>query len=284
MEFKKVAVLGAGTMGLGIAQVMAQSGYDVVLYEIDKAIADKAVVKIGKLAARNIEKGKAPEGSDKIILSRIKTTANLQDVADCDLVIEAIIENMEIKKKVYQQLDVTCKPETILASNSSSLSLTEIAAATARPQQVVGMHFFNPAQVMQLVEVIPALQTSEEVVQAIMELCVKTGKKPIRVKEGPGFVVNRILIPGMNEAAFILQEGLATVEDIDTAMKLGANWPMGPFALCDLVGADVTLAICDTLYNETGDPKYRASSVLKNQVRAGYLGKKTGRGFYNYNA
>ncbi len=284
MEFKKIAVLGAGTMGLGIAQVMAQTGYDVVLFEIDKAIAEKAIVQIGKLIARNIEKGKVPAGTDKDIMAKIKATADLKDLADCDLVIEAIIENMDIKKDVYKQLDAICKPAAILASNSSSLSLTEIAAATSRPQQVVGMHFFNPAQVMQLVEVIPALQTSDEVLQTIMDLCVKAGKKPIKVKEGPGFVVNRILIPGMNEAAFILQEGLATVEDIDTAMKLGANWPMGPFALCDLVGADVTLAICNTLYDETGDPKYRASSVLKNQVRAGYLGKKTGRGFYNYKA
>lgn len=282
MEIKKVAVLGAGTMGLGIAQVFAQTGHDVVLVEVDKAIAEKAIARIGKLIGKAIEKGKAPEGADKMVTSKIKPTSDYQDIADCDLIVEAVLENMEVKKAVYKQLDAICKPETILASNTSSLSLTEVAAITKRPEMVVGMHFFNPAQIMQLVEVIPALQTKSEVVDAIMELSVKLGKKPIRVKEGPGFVVNRILVPGMNEAAFILQEGLATPADIDTAMRLGAGWPMGPFTLCDLVGVDIALAVCNTLFNETGDPKYRPSTVLKNYVRAGWLGQKTGRGFYDY--
>jgi len=282
MEIKKVAVLGAGTMGLGIAQVFAQTGHDVVLVEFDQAIAEKAIARIGKLIAKAIEKGKAPEGADKMVTSKIKPTSDYKEVADCDLIVEAVLENMEVKKTVYQQLDAICKPEAILASNTSSLSLTEIAAVTKRPEMLVGMHFFNPAQIMQLVEVIPALQTKPEVVDAIMDLSVKLGKKPIKVKEGPGFVVNRILVPGMNEAAFILQEGLATPADIDTAMRLGAGWPMGPFTLCDLVGVDIALAVCNTLFNETGDPKYRPSTVLKNYVRAGWLGQKTGRGFYEY--
>jgi len=282
MEIKKVAVLGACTMGLGIAQVFAQTGHDVVLVEVDKAIAEKAIARIGKLIAKAIEKGKAPEGADKMVTSKIKATADYADIADCDLIVEAVLENMDVKKAVYKQLDAICKPEAILASNTSSLSLTEVAAITKRPEMVVGMHFFNPAQVMQLVEVIPALQTKPEVVDAVMELSVKIGKKPVKVKEGPGFVVNRILVPGMNEAAFILQEGLATPADIDTAMRLGAGWPMGPFTLCDLVGVDIALAVCNTLFNETGDPKYRPSTVLKNYVRAGWLGQKVGRGFYDY--
>ena len=198
----------------------------------------------------------------------------MQDIADVDFVIETVVENMEIKKIVYGELSSILKPEIIVATNTSSLSITEIAAAYARPDKVVGMHFFNPAMVMALIEVIPALQTSDETTEAVMELSKAIGKKPIKVKEGPGFVVNRILIPGMNEAAFIAMEGLASYEDIDKAMKLGAGWPMGPFTLCDMVGIDIGLEVCNVLYRETGDPKYRPAGLLKQMVRAGWLGRK----------
>ena len=204
--------------------------------------------------------------------------------ADCDLVVEAAIENMKIKKEIFAELDKICKPETILASNTSSLSITEVASATNRPEKVIGMHFFNPAPVMKLVEIIRGMATSQETFDAVKELSVAIGKEPVEVEEAPGFVVNRILIPMINEASFIFQEGIASVEDIDTAMKYGANHPMGPLALGDLIGLDVCLAIMDVLYNETGDTKYRSSSILRKYVRAGWLGRKSGRGFYNYNA
>ena len=203
---------------------------------------------------------------------------------DCDLVVEAAIENMKIKKEIFAELDKICKPETILASNTSSLSITEVASATNRPEKVIGMHFFNPAPVMKLVEIIRGMATSQETFDFVKGLSLAIGKEPVEVAEAPGFVVNRILIPMINEASFILQEGIASVEDIDTAMKFGANHPMGPLALGDLIGLDVCLAIMDVLYNETGDNKYRASSTLRKYVRAGWLGRKTGRGFYNYKA
>lgn len=282
MEVKKVAVLGAGTMGLGITQVFAQSGFKVVLYDIADELVEKCVGRIGKIVGRAVEKGQAPEGAKDFVLGNITGTTNINDIADVDVVVESIVENLQIKLSVYKQIDEVCKPETIFASNTSSLSITEMAAATKRPEKVVGMHFFNPAQIMALVEVIPAIQTAETTVDFIMELSKKIGKKPIRVKEGPGFVVNRILIPGMNEACFILMEDLASVKDIDTAMRLGAGWPMGPFTLADMVGLDVGLEVCNVLYRETGDPKYRPAPIMKQYVRANWLGRKTGRGFYDY--
>lgn len=224
------------------------------------------------------------EETKEDILSRISGTTDMNLAADCDLVVEAAIENMKIKKEIFAELDKICKPETILASNTSSLSITEVASATNRPEKVIGMHFFNPAPVMKLVEIIRGMATSQETFDAVKELSVAIGKEPVEVEEAPGFVVNRILIPMINEASFIFQEGIASVEDIDTAMKYGANHPMGPLALGDLIGLDVCLAIMDVLYNETGDTKYRSSSILRKYVRAGWLGRKSGRGFYNYNA
>ena len=224
------------------------------------------------------------EETKEDILSRISGTTDMNLAADCDLVVEAAIENMKIKKEIFAELDKICKPETILASNTSSLSITEVASATNRPEKVIGMHFFNPAPVMKLVEIIRGMATSQETFDAVKELSVAIGKEPVEVEEAPGFVVNRILIPMINEASFILQEGIASVEDIDTAMKYGANHPMGPLALGDLIGLDVCLAIMDVLYNETGDTKYRSSSILRKYVRAGWLGRKSGRGFYIYNA
>ena len=276
----KVGVIGAGTMGSGIAQAFAQTeGYEVVLCDINEAFAEKGKEKIAKGLQKKVARGKLSEEEAEAIIGKI-TTGLRDKCADCDLIVEAAFEDMAIKHEMFKELDTLCKPETIFATNTSSLSITEIGAGVNRP--VIGMHFFNPAPVMKLIEVIAGLNTPEETVEKIKEISVSIGKTPVQVKEAAGFVVNRILIPMINEAVGIYADGVADVEGIDTAMKLGANHPMGPLALGDLIGLDICLAIMNVLYTETGDSKYRPHPLLRKMVRGGKLGQKTGEGFYNY--
>ncbi|WP_407309896.1 3-hydroxyacyl-CoA dehydrogenase family protein [Desulfosporosinus sp. SB140] len=282
MEIKKIGVLGAGTMGAGIAQVCIQAGYNVVLIDIVPGIVDKALAGLDKAWAKAIEKGKATAEAVANYKTLVTTSTDVNDFKDVDLVIEAIVENIDVKKKAHKQLGEICKPEAILASNTSALSITEIAAATNRPDKFVGMHFFNPVVVMKLVEVIPGIVTADDTTQTVLEVAKKIGKDPVLAKESPGFIVNRILVPYMNEAANVYQEGIATLEEIDKAMKLGAGMPMGPLELADMVGIDIVLAVCEFFYKEFGDSKYRPSLAFKQKVRAGHLGRKTGKGFYDY--
>ena len=281
-SMKKIVVIGGGTMGLDIAQVFAKKGFDVVVRDIKDEIIQASEARLNKSLDKLVSKGKLDEAGKKAITDKMAFTTDLNQAADADLVVEAAIENLDIKKSIFAELDKICKPETILATNTSSISITAIAAATKREDKFIGMHFFNPPTVMKLVEVIRGAKTSDETFNTIRDLSVEIGKEPVEVNEAPGFVVNKILIPMINEACDLLYTGVASAEGIYTAMKLGANHPMGPLALGDLIGLDVCLAIMDTLYNETHDPKYRASLLMRKMVRAGQLGRKTGKGFFDY--
>lgn len=278
----KIAIIGTGTMGNGIAQTFAAAGHDVLLKGRSEASLGKAHKAIEKSLLKMVEKGKMDVAQKDTILANIKDTMTYQDCASADLVIEVIAEDMAIKKEIFQTLDKICKPEAILATNTSSLSITEVAACTSRPDKVIGMHFFNPVPMMKLVEVIKGQLTSQDVYNQITELATSIGKTPVGVNEAPGFVVNRILVPMINEGIGIYADGVAGKEEIDEAMKLGANHPMGPLALGDLIGLDVCLAIMEVLYNEFGDSKYRPHPLLRKMVRANLLGRKTGIGFYDY--
>jgi 3-hydroxybutyryl-CoA dehydrogenase len=281
-EIRKIGVIGAGTMGSGIAQVCAMAGYPVVMQDLSDAALDRARTSMQGSLARLVKKATLTEAQAAETTARIATATALDQLADCDIVIEAIVERLDVKTGVLKQLDGICRVDTVFASNTSSISLTELAAASTHPGRVVGMHFFNPVPVMQLVEIIRALQTTDPVADAVTDLTRAIGKTPRVSKDSYGFIVNRLLAPQINEAINCVYEGLATPEDIDSMMKLGANHPMGPLALGDLIGLDVVLNIMETLYNGFDDPKYRPSPLLKQMVSAGYLGRKTGKGFSEY--
>lgn len=283
MDIKTIGVIGAGLMGNGIAQVLAQAGHTVVMRDIEDRFVENGLKTIKGNLSRLVQKEKMTQQESDAVLGRIKGTIKLEDLKPCELIIEAILENKELKKNLYQELSKVCDPQVIFASNTSSLSITEIASFTNRPKSVIGLHFFNPVPVMQLVEIIRGLETADEAFQVVKEVVNKTGKTGIEIKDSSGFVVNRILVPMLNEAAFTLMEGVASKEDIDNGMKLGCNHPIGPIALMDLIGLDTVLAIMETFYAEFGDSKYRPCPLLKQMVRAGNLGRKTGKGFYDYN-
>jgi 3-hydroxybutyryl-CoA dehydrogenase len=282
MEFSKIAVVGAGTMGHGISQALAVAGIDVVVTDVAQAQLERATAAISGSLDRLVKKEKMSAEQKAAALARIQPSTDVGAVKDCGLVIEAATENLPLKLKIFAQLDELAPAGAVIASNTSSISITRLAAATKRPDKVIGMHFFNPVPVMALVELIRGLQTSDETYAAVEALTKKIGKAPVQVRNSPGFVVNRMLCPMINEAIFALAEGLASAEQIDQAMKLGANHPIGPLALCDLVGLDVELAVMQVLFEGFKDPKYRPAPLLVEMVEAGYLGRKTGRGFFKY--
>lgn len=282
MSIKNVFIIGIGTMGLDIAQVFASHGFAVCAYARSEESLNRAKSKINGTLGKRVARGKMTQEDMDYILHNIDWETDYSKLDRADLVIEAVAENSAVKREVYDQIEALCPEHTIIATNTSSISITELAAYTTRPDRFIGMHFFNPATVMKLIELIRGMNTSDETFNAIEELSRAIGKEPVEVSECPGFVVNRILIPMINEACFIVQDGVASVQDVDTAMKLGANHPMGPLALGDLIGLDVCLAIMDTMFNETHDSKFRACPLLRKMVRAKLLGKKTGKGFYDY--
>jgi len=282
MHVERMAVVGAGQMGSGIAQIAAQAGIEVTLTDATSELAMKGLERISASLAKLVEKGKMNAGDRTAVLARIRAADDLQACARAQLLVEAIVENEGVKKDLFRKADALLAPEAILASNTSSISITALAAATRRPERFVGMHFMNPPPVMQLIEIIRGLQTSDATYRAVVELAKRFGKTSVTSKDRPGFIVNRILIPLLNEACFALEEGLATPEDIDTAVKLGLNHPMGPLALADFIGLDTCLAIAEVLHQGLGDDKYRPAPVLRQYVAAGWLGRKTGRGFHTY--
>jgi 3-hydroxybutyryl-CoA dehydrogenase len=283
MEIKKIAVLGAGQMGNGIAHVCAQAGYEVKMRDIEQKFIDNGLATIKKNLDRGVSKGKMSQEEAEAALGRIKGILDLKDaVKDADLVIEAIPEVVKLKLDTWREVDAAAPEHAILASNTSSISITQMAAVTKRPDKFIGMHFFNPVPVMGLVEIIKGQATADATVKVIEDVSHKVGKKTVLVNEAPGFAVNRLLVPALNEAVFVIQEGIATVEDMDLAIKLGLNWPMGPLTLLDFVGLDTALYISDYFVEEFKDSKYRAPALLRKMVRAGWLGRKSGRGFYDY--
>jgi 3-hydroxybutyryl-CoA dehydrogenase len=282
MDIRTIGVVGAGQMGGGIAQVAAEAGHDVILCDIEERFVTKGLGAIRKNLDRAVEKGKTTPEHRDAALARIKGTTSLQGFASCDLVVEAVVEQLAVKERLFRELDGICGKHAILASNTSSISVTKIAAATSRPEQVIGMHFMNPVPVMKLVEVIRGLATSDATAEATVALAEKLGKTPVEVRDFPGFVSNRVLLPMLNEAIYCVYEGVATPEAIDTVMKLGMNHPMGPLTLADFIGLDTCLAIMEVLHEGLGDDKYRPCPLLRKYVEAGRLGKKSGRGFYDY--
>jgi 3-hydroxybutyryl-CoA dehydrogenase len=282
MEVRQLLVVGAGQMGSGIAQIAAQAGLEVILNDLTEDLVQRGLRVIEQNLERNLAKGRMTAEEKGQVLGRIRPCTELAAGAEADLAIEAVVEKLEVKAEVFRKLDSMLRPEAILASNTSSLPITQLATFTTRPERVIGMHFFNPVPVMQLVEVIRGLATDQEVVNVAVETCRRLGKTPVLIKDSPGFAVNRLLIPMINEAIYAVYEGVGSPEDIDTVMKLGANHPMGPLALADLIGLDTVLAIMEVLHQSFGDPKYRPCPLLRQYVQAGWLGQKTGRGFYQY--
>jgi len=282
MDFSKIGVVGAGTMGNGISQAFAVAGFDVVMTDVAQAQLERASAAISGSLDRLVKKDRMSAAQKAQALARIRTATDLAALKDCELVLEAATESLELKLKIFRQLDELAAPQAVIASNTSSISITRLAAATRHPERVIGMHFFNPVPVMALVELIRGLQTSPQAYAAVEALVRKIGKSPVQVRNSPGFVVNRMLCPMINEAVFALAEGLASAEQIDEAMKLGANHPLGPLALCDLIGLDVELAVMQVLFEGFKDPKYRPAPLLVEMVEAGYLGRKTKRGFFQY--